>query len=376
MLKKIINKFNDLSPRQLLIMAGVAALLMFGAIFFVISNLMNKPVDVVEPTPEQEKIVETVSVVVAKNNIHPNTRIQESMLQMKELPESMVPEGAIKSFDEVKNVQVHVSIFAGDILTVQKVTAEGDDEGFTASIPKNCRAVSINVNDVTGVAGFAKPGDHVDLLFVEKGKYSAVAELLLQNVLLLSINQSTTSSAPKGETGIPSEAISNPTIATLALPPEDIPLLISSTKIGEIYLSLRPSKPQNNYVGEMGHITESITAPQPTPAPVSAPVIPSNPAITSKAPVEPPTPKIEIISGDQIVQGSAPTTTQQNGSTQQSTNPPAGGSFYEFSAPSLTAPATAQQLPIIPSNGKYPLPPIPTVQSPPVPNLPVVTQNN
>lgn len=378
MLQKIINKFNDLRPRQLLMLAGVAAVLMFGAIYFAISSFTNEPVKIVEPPTEPEKVIETVAVVVAKSNIHPNTRIQESMLQMKEMPKDMIPEGAIKSFDEVKNVQVHISIFAGDVLTVQKITAEGDNEGFTASIPANCRAVSINVNDVTGVAGFAKPGDRVDLLLVEKGKYSATTNLLLQNVPLLSINQNTTTSAPITENGVTSEAISNPTIATLALPPEDIPKLISATKIGEIYLSLRPSKPQSNYVDVEEYTMESITAPQPEPVRNTTPVIPSNPvsAPVPQVSTEPPTPKIEIISGDQIVQSSAPTATQQNGSTQQSTNPPAGGSFYEFSAPTPTAPAATQQLPIIPSNGKYPLPPIPTVQSPPVPNLPVITQNN
>lgn len=379
MFQKIINKFNELSPRQLLAMAGVAAVLMFGAIYFAISSLMNQSVEIVEPTPESKKI-ELVAVVVAKNNIQPNTRIQESMLQMQEMPEDIVPKDAIKSFDEVKNVQVHVPIFAGDILTVQKVTAEGKDDGFTSSIPPNCRAVSINVNDVTGVAGFAKPGDRVDLLLVEKDKYSATTELILQNVPLLSINQNTAGSAPIGENGVPSAPISNPSIATFALPPVDILKLISATKIGEIYMSLRPSKPQSNYTDDRIYTMPSVNAPQPEPAnkPVSAPVIPSNsvPAPVPQAPVAPPTPKIEIISGDQIVQSSASTSAQQGNSTQQSTNSSAGGSFFEFSAPSPSAPSTTWQRPVIPSSGEYPLPPIPSVQNPPVPNLPVITQNN
>ncbi|MBQ7453810.1 MAG: Flp pilus assembly protein CpaB, partial [Selenomonadaceae bacterium] len=302
MFKRLIDKFNNMQPRQLLILAGVAAFLMFAALFLGV-NMMTKQEVVIQTEQPAPPAIETVSVVVAKTNIQPRTRIQESMLQMKDLPVNMVPEGAIKSFDDVKNVQIKVSIFAGDVLTIQKVFAEASDEGFAGSIPANCRAISINVNDVTGVAGFAKPGDRVDLLLVEKGQHSATTNLLLQNVPILSINQDSTGSAPVGENGVPTQVAVNPTIATFALPPEDALKLISASKLGEIYLSLRPAKPQATYVEPMEYTIESVNAPRSTPAP--APVIPST-APPAQIPAAPSTPKIEIIAGDQIVQGSTP----------------------------------------------------------------------
>lgn len=326
MLHRLIDKLNNLTSKQLLTMAAIAGLLMFAAIFAGMT-LMAQQEQQPPPPPEQTKTVEQVAVVVAKTNIHPRTRIQESMLQVKELPAEIVPEGAIKSFADVLNVQVKITIFAGDILTIQKVFAEGGDEGFTGSIPADCRAVSMSVNDITGVAGFAKPGDHVDLLLVEKGKYSATTNLLLQNVLLLSINQDTTGSPKIGENGVPSAAISNPSIATFALRPEETLKLISAAKLGDIYISLRPSKPQSAYVEPMEYTIESIDAPKPEPAP--APVIPSAPA--PQIPIEPPTPKIDIIAGDQVVQSSTPTL-------------PAGGPIN-----SPKAAQNSQPLPAIPS---------------------------
>lgn len=341
MFQKIINKLNDMRPRQLLLMAVAAAALMFMAIVAGI-NTMSK--DKVVVVPEERPPETKVAVVVAKQNIAPRTRIQESMLQMKDLPEEMVPEGAIKSFDEVKDVQLKVSIFAGDVLTIQKVFAESGDEGFTGNIPPDCRAVSISVNDVTGVAGFAKPGDRVDLLLVEKGKHSATTNLLLQNVPLLSINQDVGQTPTVGENGVPVAAITNPSIATFALRPEDALKLISASKLGEIYLSLRPSKPQSVYVAPMEYTMDSVDAPQSESQP--APVIPAAapiPQIPSAPPV-PTVPQIEIIAGDQVV-----------------TNKP---------APAPTVP-TAQPQPNVPNAQQQSLPQIPSGQ---IPSPPVVNQ--
>ena len=353
MFQKIINKFNELRPRQLLILAAVAAVLMFATIFIGLKSMAHEPI-VIEPV-EPPKPIEMASVVVAKTNIHPRTRIQESMLQMKEMPADMVPEGAIKNFDDVKDTQIKVTIFAGDILTIQKVFAESSDEGFTGSIPADCRAISINVNDVTGVAGFAKPGDRVDLLLVESGKYSATTNILLQNVPLLSINQDTTGSAPIGENGVPKAAISNPSIATFALRPEEVLKLISATKIGEIYMSLRPSKPQSTYVDAMEYTLESVNSPRTEAVRETVPVIPSTApaAPLPQISIEPPTPKIEIIAGDKIVQSSEPT------SPAAQPKPAQGG------------PTTNQPLPIIPSRGAADFVP-PSAPQTPQANLPVI----
>ena len=336
MFQKIFNKINDMRPKQLLMLAGAAAILMFVTMLAMFKFLLQE-----QPPPvmDEKPAVEMVSVVMAKVNIPPRTRIQENMLQIKEIPADMAPAGAVKNFDDVKGVSVKVSIFAGDVLTIQKVFSEAGDEGFTGSIPADCRAVSISVNDLTGVAGFAKPGDKVDLLLVEKGKYSATTNILLQNVPLLSINQDT-GNATVSESAT-SEAISNPTIATFALQPPDVLKLISASRVGEIYMMLRPSNPNQNYVAEMEYTVESVNAPRPpvresAPEPryQSAPVIPENPAPILQTPPVPVVPKIEIIQGDQIVQ--------------------------QADTPSISAlPAVpTPNLPVIPSNGIQPSPPI------------------
>ena len=165
MFTKLTNMINDMRPRQLIALAAMCGVLMFG--LFYITLKLSSGEETPLPVSEEAAPVEMVKVVVAKQNIPVRTRIQESMLQVKELPATAVPEGAIKDMSAILNEPARVSIFAGDVLTQQKLFGERSDEGFLGTIPPDCRAVSISVNNITGVAGFAKPGDYVDLLLVE-----------------------------------------------------------------------------------------------------------------------------------------------------------------------------------------------------------------
>ena len=130
----------------------------------------------------------------------------------------------------------------------------------------------------------------------------------------MSINKDMTGTNVVSDTGVTTTtAINNPSIATFALRPDDVLKLVSASKLGEIYMSLRPSKPRNMYAGETEYTIESINAPKPEPEPEPAPAESSLPAIPSgmapamplpQLPTVPATPKIEIIQGDQITQES------------------------------------------------------------------------
>lgn len=372
MLQKIMSKLNDLRPKQLLVLAGIAGLLMFATIFVGVKMLAGSDDEKNnEAKNPPAPVIATKSVVVAKMNIPARTRIKEEMLQMKDLPAEMVPADAITDFSAVKDVQVKVSIFAGDLLTVQKVFANKTEEGFVGAIPPECRAVSIHVNEITSVAGFAKPGDRVDLLLVERSNYSATTDILLQNVPLLSVNQDMSGANVVDEKGnTVSSAIVNPSIATFALPPEDVLKLISASKLGEIYMMLRPANPRSSYVAEMEYTIDSVNKPQPEPEPEPTPIIPSAPVPATPlpqipsatpavpaipvAPVAPAAPKFDIIQGDELTQKSEETAQVQN-----------------FSA---SAGGASSALPAIPSrsvNPEFSAPPVPDA---PLSNSPIMNQ--
>ena len=307
MLSKFFYWLNDLKPRELLILAGVVFCLMFALLYFSLSAWTEK---------EEEKLEEVLaptvamrSVITAKSDIPPLTIIKSEMLEMKEFPDELAPSDAITDMEKILNKTAKTEIFAGDIITERRLAAENKQVTFVGSIPPDCRAVSIGVTEVTSVAGFAKPGDRVDLLLVESDeKRSATTSILLQDVLLLSINQNMNKNpATTGEDGKPaSQAIANPSIATFALHPDEVLKLVAADKLGDIYLMLRPKNPTEDYLSSVGYTIESINAdkqknenapsvtpPQMTPLqPIPAQVEEKNSDVN----------KIEIIQGDQIVQ--------------------------------------------------------------------------
>ena len=251
---------------------------------------------------------------MAKSDIPPLTIIKEEMLQTKEVPEELVPSDAVTEISKIVNTSAKTAIFADDVITERKLLADLKQLTFVGSIPPDCRAVSIGVNEVTGVDGFAKPGDRVDLLLVETDENkSATTNILLQNVLLLSINKDMNKNPEStvAEDGtITTAAIENPSIATFALRPDEVLKLVSASKLGEIYLMLRPQAPTEQYFDSIGYTINSINAYKqeqketPTPAPTPAP------AVQPQPPVQPVTPpeenkvdpnKIEIIQGDKVI---------------------------------------------------------------------------
>lgn len=317
-IKKFLNRLGDLSSRQLIAISIISALCMFGLMYAALTSTKEVE-EAVKSMPEAPPKINTRSVVVAKTNIEAQTPLKSEMLELKEMPEDMVPANAVSDENELLDRSTKAPIFEGDFITPQKVYGESEASGFVGMIPKDCRAVSVSVNDVTSVAGFAKPGDRVDVILVEKSDDSATSSILLQNVLLLSINGDMGANRSSDENVDPAtQAISNPTIATLALKPNEVLQLVSASRIGSIYLMLRPLKPSDTYVDGGGITFRSYKAAKATESkavepktPVAAPAVAAPVPSVSPFPVVQPkqdtkskddqkkeTPKFEIMYGD------------------------------------------------------------------------------
>ena len=279
---------NDIKPRQLLILAGSVMLLMFVFAFSFLSWWTQKEAE--EIVEEQAPpVVNMRTVVTARVDIPAMTPIKSEMLELKEVPEDYAPSDAFSDFSRLKDTSSKAPIFAGDVITERKLSAEVKDAGFVGKIPPDCRAVSISVNSLTGVDGFAKSGDKVDLLLVESKDYSATTNIILQDVLLLSINQN------YGEDSVnvnSNSATQNPSIATVALMPNDILRLVSASKLGEIYMILRPKNPTQKYWDDVAYTVKSANAPKP--------VVTPPPVVKQPEPEKPEEYKMTIIRGTEV----------------------------------------------------------------------------
>jgi pilus assembly protein CpaB len=105
------------------------------------------------------------------------------------------------------------------------------------------RAATVRINDVSGVAGFIQPNDHVDVLITRslEGSNTEVTDVLLQNTRVIAMGTKATDANGK--------PISAKT-ATLEVNPIDAQKLALGEAAGSLSLVLRKAGEENNPVVE------------------------------------------------------------------------------------------------------------------------------
>ena len=301
-LPKLSTIMERLTPRQLLILCGVIALIIFLLIYFTLTRMTaEKPKPEPAPAPKQVQ-VKDVTVVTAKTSIPERTVIKEEMLSLKTMPSNKVPNGALTRTTDLVGRPTKVAINAGEVITTQKVFASILDMGLSGRIPPECRAITVGISDVTGVAGFAQPGDYVDVMLVSSQveNNKVVSEMILQNVLLLAINKqvedqnsaTAQNNANKNQnTGNQPKVTGSPAMATMALVPEDALKLAAKAQLGQIYLVLRPYRPSNGISDDTYYSVTKASGKMPVTPPPAGTIPPGADLDTS------PTANVQVIRG-------------------------------------------------------------------------------
>ena len=269
---KALNKLIErLTSKQLLACTGAIGLLIASMVYLTLTHIEST----IEDTAEIEKSLrlEMTKAVVAKVDIPRGAIISADMLTVKNFAVESLPEGTSSDIEEFVNLPTKLEIFAGDIMTTEKIFTDYRQAGFIGMIPENCRAVAVSVDNVTGIAGLMKAGDRVDVILVSKSENGTHSKVILQNVLLLSIkstlpnslseekaeDESITKEVAKEVTQQVLPASGEVGTVTLALKPDEVTRIIAATTLGKIYLVLRPLKPRSDsmYINETDYYTES-----------------------------------------------------------------------------------------------------------------------
>lgn len=299
---KLAKTAGKMSPRKLILLCAFFALMIFIILYSTLSSFEDKKE---EKTPE----VAGVAVIEAVTDISPRTVITDDMLKASVVPESLLPPGALTDKKLIVGHKAGVTILAGDVITRRKLDVSAA-AGFQGLIPDGMRALSFGINDISGVSGFAKPGDHVDILLIssQDGKNRVTSKMLLRDVLLLAINKSSMGqgyAAPKKDdkdgkdesngNKMPTaprrtdtSSMGTPAVATVALSPYDAAKLTASLQVGQVQLMLRPADGAAETESVAYYV---IPLPKPDPQPTAAP---------SYAPYPPqgaPQPQVEISGG-------------------------------------------------------------------------------
>ena len=227
-------------------------------------------------------------IIVAAADIELGSKINPQMLTTADWPSGSVPPGAFKDIKEVQDRVVKVSILRGEALQERKLAPRGTLGGLSAVIAEGKRAMTVRVNDVVGVAGFALPGNYVDVMVNaqqdkdkgEEGKQ--ISKTVLEQVLVLAVAQET------GRDDTKAKVVS---AVTLELTPEDAEKLDLARSVGTLSLVLR------NQVDKKTVATTGITkselfgekkaAPEAAPPTVRTVVLAARPRAPQVQPVAP-----------------------------------------------------------------------------------------
>ncbi len=199
-----------------LILGGIAAKMAFN---FVKNRSQN--------TTEAKR----TQIVIAKRNIDAGDVLTTDDLTMGDVASEAVPDTVFTSPDQLVGRVTVVPLIQGQAITTTLLAPRGVGPGLQATVPIGMRAVTVDISEITGVAGYLIPGCHVDLLQTVKDPKTGlpVARTLAQNVKILAV----------GMKHNPSDGDGGGRSVTLLVTPEQAELVELASQIGRTRLSLR-----------------------------------------------------------------------------------------------------------------------------------------
>lgn len=234
-------------------------------------------------------------VVVAAIDIELGSKINPEMITVADWPRGSVPDGAFGDIKELQDRVVKVGVQRGEAILERKLAPAGTSGGLSAVIAEGKRAMTVRVNDVIGVAGFALPGNYVDVMVNTQqergGGHGAnqISMTVLEHVLVLAVAQEANRDATKPKVV---------SAVTLELTPEDAAKLDLARSVGSLSLVLR-NQLDKEMAGTNGitraqllGLKEVSTNPAPKPA---APVRTVVRAAPKPAPIPAPRECVEVI---------------------------------------------------------------------------------
>jgi len=234
--------------------------------------------------------VSTNKVAVATVDISLGARLNPNMVRMVDWPVDAMPPGALVDAKLVEARVARASMQRGEPVIEGKLAPPGTQGGLSAVVADGKRAMTVRVNDVVGVAGFALPGNFVDIMVntqedgVKTYKDQAISKIVLERILVLAIGQE------------PGRDETKPKVVnavTLELTPDQAEKLDLARSIGTLSLVLR-NQIDPNPVNTGGATKTTLLDLKVAAAPLQS--RPVNRPLVQRAPL-PRTAQVEVIKG-------------------------------------------------------------------------------
>jgi pilus assembly protein CpaB len=210
-------------------------------------------------------------VAVASDDISLGEPLSAAMVHTVSWPTGSIPPGAFSDPKALDGRVLRASLQRGEPVLESKLAPVGTKGGLSAVIGEGRRAITVRVNDVVGVAGFALPGNYVDVIVntqeptVKNDTQQSISKIVLEKILVLAVAQQVNrdDTAPKVVNAV-----------TLEVTPEQAEKLDLARSVGTLSLVLRnqvdadtlatAGATKMTLLGASAPVAASAPAPQPT----------------------------------------------------------------------------------------------------------------
>lgn len=195
-----------------------------------------------------EPVITTRKILVATTALKYGSEITAESVQAMDWPVNALPAGSFESLEALNDGGKRIvltPIAANEPILLAKLSGKDGRAALSNLLEPGMRAVSIRVDDITGVAGFVTPGDRVDVLLTRQktaqqteGELTTAAtptselasEVILQNVKILTTDQSADQSATQATVA---------RAVTVEVNSADAQKVALAQQLGTLYLLLR-----------------------------------------------------------------------------------------------------------------------------------------
>jgi len=152
----------------------------------------------------RSQMIETVNVFVSNRALRYGERLREEDVREVRWPVESLPEGVFHQTENLfpngtgeRDLRTIVrAMEEGEAILAIKVTGPGEDAGVSSRLGKGMRAFAIKVDVSSGVSGFLRPGDRVDVYWTGKAfstnedrRGLELTQLIETSVKLLAVDQ-------------------------------------------------------------------------------------------------------------------------------------------------------------------------------------------
>lgn len=185
----------------LVLVAGVG--LAGGAVYMAKEHIGKYQTALAKERADRMKRVRTIEVFVADRAFKYGEAMTREDVRRVAWPENTIPEGTFTVdnllFDEGETRPRYVirQMEKDEPILAVKVTAPGEEAGLTSRLARGFGAYSVKVDATTGVSGFLRPGDKVDVYWTGRPDtnlqqtYGEITRLIQEGLQVIAIDQST-----------------------------------------------------------------------------------------------------------------------------------------------------------------------------------------